>query len=223
MKKPNLALNPIAVGFGGSILKERIIAIMKFKKPTALSLVLSAFLVIGVVGTGTFAEAVMPKAPDTVSEQEPVITTSEPTVTASELVPEIDETESKAENSKPETVASEDKPEGEILVNDDSIWLEPDENGFSYCKYADLIRVPVVEITSNSNPLKGKSYCAKHILDENGEKHIFAVRFDNLPDGYTHCIYFGYEYAIVEKSDFDSSVQENCTHEEIIDDEIIRG
>lgn len=65
---------PTITGFGDNIFKERIITIMKFKKPTAFTMALSAFLVIG-IGTAAFAAA-SPNVEE--PDQEPTVTASEP-------------------------------------------------------------------------------------------------------------------------------------------------
>lgn len=75
MKNPDFYLAPTVVGLGKSNLEKRIISIMRFKKPTTLTIVLSAILV-GICGTAAFAVA--PKTEVvTVSELEPDTTASD--------------------------------------------------------------------------------------------------------------------------------------------------
>lgn len=225
MKNPNFLFAPTVISFGSNILKERIIAIMNFKKPTALTTALSALLVLGVGTTAAFA--VTPQTPDTekpeISISAPEISEPEFTASASESVPEIDETDIGSKNSEPEPEAPETEPASENPTNDDEIWSEPDSNGFSYSKLGDAIRIPVMDVSSRPKTLDGSIFSFKKILTEERVERILAVRLDNLPDGYKHGIYFGNEYAIIEKCDCDSAEPENYTYEEIFDDGIIRG
>lgn len=206
MKKTNLTLNPIAVGFGGNILKERIIAIMNFKKPTALTTALSAFLVIG-LGTTAFATAIkpiesnpIPEPKPVVTTSEPVVTASEPTVTASEPVSITNPADNNSETGEPEPIDLEDELESKYPRGEHSIPIFPeDKNGIYYSESEDVVRVPVHLFNVREQMFSGLS--TNSVRNNKGTLYAHAIFDREVPRGYGYGIYFGDEFAVLTRNE----------------------
>lgn len=151
MKYSNFILAPTVVGLGKSDLEKRIISIMSFKKPTILTIALSAFMVC-VCGTAAFAVSLSPK-PETDGEKiayvQPAVAYSRPNVTTSEPVLDNSQTEKSEPTASVNEPASESIPEidetnidSENPEIDEPEPVEPDNTGTILLKWEDGLETP---------------------------------------------------------------------------------
>lgn len=198
MKRPNLGLAPTVICFGENNLKERIISIMNFKKPTALTTALSALLVVGIGSTAAFAVAPKTEDPMTVSDPLLAVTASEPVLDnepTSDTVLDNDPTDNDSETDEPEPIDPDDELESKYPRGEHSVPIFPeDKNGVYYSESGDVIRVPVNVITYES--LSQSLLVFSIDVNDKGTRYFHSVISNDsiIP---ACMIYIGDEFAVI--------------------------